>query len=79
MMVPRMRLILLTAVVMLTAGILVAWQAAWVGPAVAAAVVLVVLTVTAINPLRRRVWTISKSKCTKHLMRWSPTRILRWW
>jgi uncharacterized protein (DUF58 family) len=44
MMVPRMRLILLTAVVMLTAGILVAWQAAWVGPAVAAVVVLVVLS-----------------------------------
>jgi uncharacterized protein (DUF58 family) len=44
MMVPRMRLILLTAVVTLTAGILVAWQVAWVGSAVAAVVVLVVLS-----------------------------------
>ncbi|MEJ2154512.1 MAG: DUF58 domain-containing protein [Desulfobacteraceae bacterium] len=44
MIVPRMRLILLTAVVMLTAGILAAWQAAWVGHAVAMAAALVVLS-----------------------------------
>jgi uncharacterized protein (DUF58 family) len=45
MMVPRMRLILLTAVVMLTAGFLAAWQSAWVEYAVAAVAALAVLSI----------------------------------
>ena len=45
MMVPRMRLILLSAVVMLTAGFLAAWQSAWVGYAVAAVAATIVLSI----------------------------------
>lgn len=45
MMVPRMRLILLTAAVMLTAGFLAAWQSAWLGYAVAVVTALVLLAI----------------------------------
>lgn len=45
MMVPRMRLILLAAAVMLTAGFMVAWQSQWTVYATTAIVVLVVLSI----------------------------------
>ncbi len=45
MMVPRMRLILIAAVVMLTAGFLAAWQSAWTGYAVAAVALLAMLSI----------------------------------
>lgn len=46
MMVPRMRLILLAAAVMLTAGFIVAWQSQWTVYAATAIVMLVVLSIT---------------------------------
>ena len=53
MMVPRMRLIMISAVVMLTAGFLAAWQSAWTGYAVAAVSVLAVLSIADATTHRR--------------------------
>jgi len=59
MMVPRMRLILLSAVVMLTAGCLAALQSAWVGYAVTAVTLLVVLSLADAATHRRSLGAIS--------------------
>ncbi len=61
MMVPRMRLILLAAVVMLTAGFLAAWQTAWVGYAVAAVAALTVLSVADAATRRKALQAVAVS------------------
>lgn len=59
MMVPRMRLVLLAAAVMLTAGFMVAWQSQWTVYAAMAVAVLVVLSIADSMTHRRSLEALS--------------------